>query len=284
MGLYAPTTPYRRWWTCTERSRSSLSNGESIYTCPTPEITYPTTVNPMEDFTRYFMGETLGNLSINSWKWLWGMPPSHSPATTTTNDDIILENLTRSIAQVQLKVMDIQNTVDRVRLSNRAIEHQYQLKCRSHRELIKISFEFKSQGNIVEARSVMAQVIQLEQFLPKLKERWETSQGMLTDIQEIYAQKSAEVTLLVVDLEMIKAQRDMNNSIGIDSSPDLTTIQEKLQGILAEVEDRYHQIQAEIQLSNSSDCELGKTFNTQAIDARIEDLKDIDNPNGSSKN
>jgi hypothetical protein len=243
-------------------------------------ITYPTTVNPMEDFTRYFMGETLGNLTVNSWKWLWGMPPA-APETAPTSDDIIIEDLTRSIAQVKLKVMEMQNTVDRVRLSTQTIQRQYQLKCRSHRELIKISFEFKSQGNIVEARSVMAQVIQLEQFLPKLKERWKTSQGMLTDIQEIYAQKSAELSLLGVDLEMVKTQRDMNNSIGIDSSPDLTTIQEKLQGIRAEVEDRYHQIQAEIQLSNSSNCELGKTFNTQDIDARIENLKNID---GSSKN
>jgi hypothetical protein len=127
-------------------------------------------------------------------------------------------------------------------------------------------------------------VIQLEQFLPKLKERWKTSQGMLTDIQEIYAQKSAELTLLGVDLEMIKTQRDMNNSIGIDSFPDLTTIQEKLQGIRAEVEHRYYQIQAEIQLSNSSNYELGKTFNTQDIDARIENLNNIDNPNGGSGN
>jgi hypothetical protein len=239
----------------------------------------------MEDFTRYFMGETLGNLTVNSWKWLWGMPPA-TPKTTPTSDDIILEDLTRSIAQVRLKVIEIQHTVERVRLSTQAIEDRYQLKCRSHRQLIGIACEFKNQGNIVEARSVMAQMIQLEQFLPQLKQRWETSQGMLSGIQRISDQKSADLTLLEVDLEMIKTQRDMNNSIGIDSYPDLTILQETLQGIRAEVEDRYHQIQIEIQLSNSSNCELGigKTFNAQDIDARLEELKNINNPHGNTRN
>jgi hypothetical protein len=226
----------------------------------------------MEDFTRYFMGETLGNLTVNSWKWLWGMPPA-APETTPTSDDIILEDIIRSIAQVRLKVIEIQHTVERVRLSTQAIEDHYQLKCRSRRELIGTSFRFNSNGNIVEARSVMAQVIQLEHFLPKLKERWETSQGILTGIEEIHAQKSVDLTLLEIDLEMIKTQREVNNALGIDRSSDLITLQEKLGKIGAEVEDRYHQIQVEIQLSNSSNCELGEALTNQVIDARIRELK-----------
>lgn len=229
----------------------------------------------MEDFTRYFMGEPLGNLTINGWKWLWGMP-SRSPETTKTSDDLILEDITRSLAEMRSKLDEIQGIVERVRLVAQEIQHQYHLKCERYQELIGISLESNRQGNILAARSAMAQSIQLERVLSELKERSEVSQGMSIYIQEIYVQKTADLELLEIDLKMSKTQREVNDSIGIDRSPDLIVLQEKLEKVRTEIEDRYHQIQVEIQLSYSSNCKLGNPLNNDDIDAQIEQRKNIE--------
>jgi hypothetical protein len=49
----------------------------------------------MKELTRWFLGEDLGNLTINGWQWLWGMPPNSSSATAKTSDDLILEDIAR---------------------------------------------------------------------------------------------------------------------------------------------------------------------------------------------
>lgn len=230
----------------------------------------------MEDLTRYFMGEPLGNLTINGWKWLWGMP-SRSSETVKTSDDLIFEEITRSLAEMRSKLDEIQGIVERVRLVSQEIQHQYHLKCKRHQELIEISLESNRQGNILAARSAMAQSIQLKRVLSELKERSEVSQGMSIYIQKIYVQKTADLELLEIDLKMSKTQREVNDSIGIYRSPDLIILQEKLEKVRTEIENRYHQIQVEIQLSYSSNCELGNPLNNDDIDAQIEQRKNIEN-------
>jgi hypothetical protein len=119
----------------------------------------------MKDLTRWFMGEDLGNLTINGWKWLWGMPPNGSPETAKTSDDLILEDIARSLEEVHSIVIQIRDTVDRVRLETEEIKHQYRLKCRQ-RDVLKTMFlEFKRQGNVFEARSAMEKAIQLERVV-----------------------------------------------------------------------------------------------------------------------
>ena len=230
----------------------------------------------MEDFTRFFMGEALGNLTVNGWKWLWGMSPSHSPATAKTSDDIILEEITRSLVEVRSIIVKIQSAVDRVRLVTQEIEDQYHLKRQHQKELVEISLESDRKGNILAARSAMAQAIQLERFISELQKRLEISQERLMTIQEIYIQKSDDLSLLEIDIKMIKTQREVNISIDLDRSPDLMIFKERLENVRTEIEDRYHQIQVEIQLSHSSNCELGKTLNADDIDERIEELRNIE--------
>jgi hypothetical protein len=224
----------------------------------------------MQDFTRWFLGKEL----YEGWKWLWGLPPS-PPANVKTNDEIILEEITRSLEIVRAIVIKIHGTVEQVRTLKKANEEKYKLRQQAHQELIGMSLESKRQGNIFEARSAMGQAIQLELTLPKFKERSDTSQRMLITVQDFQTQKLADFALLEIDLETAKVQRDVNNSIGIDCSPNLIILQEKLENVRADIEDRYHQILVEIQLSDPSNCELRKTFNTEDIDERIRDFEGI---------
>ena len=238
----------------------------------------------MEDFTRFFMGEALENLTVNGWKWLWGMSPSHFSEAAKTSDDIILEEITRSLVEVRSIIVKIQGAVGGVRLVTQEIEAQYHLKGEYQKELIEISLESDRKGDILAARSAMSQAIQLERFRSELKKRLEISQDRLITIQEIYIQKSDDLSLLEIDIKMIRTQREVNTSIGLDKSPDLMVLKEKLENVRIEIEDRYHQIQIEIQLSHSSNYELGKTLNTDDIDERIKELRNIENHPKNSGN
>jgi hypothetical protein len=229
----------------------------------------------MKGLVIWLLGDELGKLTINSFKWLLEVPPDRSPSKGKTNDEIILEEITRSLEIVRAIVIKIKGTVEQVRTLKKANEDKYKLRQQAHQELIGMSLESKRQGNIFEARSAMGQAIQFELTLPKFKERSDTSQRMLITIQDFQTQKLADFALLEIDLETAKVQRDVNNSIGIDCSPNLMILQAKLENVQAEIEDRYHQILVEIQLANPSNCELGKTFNTEDIDERIRDFEGI---------
>jgi hypothetical protein len=229
----------------------------------------------MKYLVTWLLGDELGKLTINSFKWLLEVPPDRSPSKGRTSDEIILEEITRSLEIVRAIVIKIHGTVEQVRTLKKANEDKYKLRQQAHQELIGMSLESKRQGNIFEARSAMGKAIQLELTLPKFKERSDTSQRMLITVQDFQTQKLADFALLEIDLETAKVQRDVNNSIGIDCSPNLIILQEKLENVRADIEDRYHQILVEIQLADPSNCELRKTFNIEDIDERIRDFEGI---------
>jgi hypothetical protein len=229
----------------------------------------------MKDLTRWFLGEDLGNLTINGWQWLWAMPPHGSSATTKTSDDLILADIARSIEDVRAIVLQIRGAVERVMSDTKEIQERYDLKCRRHNALIGMSLTFDRQGKILEARSAMAQAIQLEHVISEWQKRVEISKGLLMSAREIYDRRFDILSLLEVDLQMIKTQKDMNNSIGSDRSPDLILLQEKLSIIRVDTEETYDRIQIEIKLSHSSNCRLETTLNDDDLDKRIRELDEL---------
>jgi hypothetical protein len=223
----------------------------------------------MKDLTRWFLGEGLGNLTINGWQWLWGMPPHGSSATIKTSDELMLEDIARSLEEVSALVLQIRGAVERVTLDTEEIQHQHDLKRQRYDELIEMSLTFDRQGNVLEARSAMAQAIQIDRVRSEWQKRVEISTGLLMSTREIYDRKSEILALLEIDLKMIKTQRDVNKSIGIDRSPDLILLQEKLSNMRADTEELYDQIQIEIRLAHPSNCELGKTLTDDDLDELI---------------
>lgn len=229
----------------------------------------------MKDLTRWFMGEELGNLTITAWQWLWGMPPHGSSANAKTNDDLMLEDIARSLEEVRAIVLQIRGAVERVMLDTEEIQQQHALKCKRYDELIGMSLTFDRQGKILEARSVMAQAIQLERVISEWQKRVESSKGLLIGTREIYAHKSDILSLLEIDLKMIKTQREVNNSIAIERSPDLILLQEQLSNMRADTQELYEKINIEIQLSQSSNCSLETTLNIEDLDKCIRELNEL---------
>jgi hypothetical protein len=231
----------------------------------------------MEDFVRYFMGEALGNLTINGWKWLWRMP-SRAPETAKTSDDIILEDITRSLEALRFHIAKNQKVVDVVRHNTQEQERQYNLRQQHYQELItKISASGKD-SSLIEVREMMATAIQIERTLPQQKLKLEHLQQIFIDSREDHAKKQSDLLLLELDLQAATTRMAINKSSDRDpnlgNSPDLITLQQKIQQVSEQAEDRYQKTQWISQLSNSSDCVLSETLSLQDIDNRIRDLNE----------
>ena len=62
-------------------------------------------------------------------------------------------------------VLQIRGAVERVMLDTKEIQDRYDFKCKRYDALIGMSLSFDRQGKILETRSMMAQVIQLEHVI-----------------------------------------------------------------------------------------------------------------------
>jgi hypothetical protein len=224
----------------------------------------------MQNFYEWLLGEELYKAS----KWLFGVPPSPSEPATTNKDETILAEIAQSLAEARASLIQLQGLVERARLLTRADEDKYHHRQQAHQDFIGISLESKRHGNIVEARSAMEQAMQLELTLPKFKERSEASQKTAIAVLDFYRQKLDAVVLLESSLAAAKFQIEVNHLMELDRAPDLVVIQENLEHIQNEIEDRHQQILAEIQLANSTNCELMKTLNPEQIEERIRDLEE----------
>lgn len=160
-------------------------------------------------------------------------------------------------------------------LDTKEIQDRYDFKCKRYDALIGMSLSFDRQGKILETRSMMAQVIQLEHVISEWQKRVKISKELLTSAREIYDRKFDILSLLEIELKMIRTQRNMNKSIGADRSPYLILLQEKLDNIRADTEEIYGKMQIEIQLSHSSNCKLEATLNDDDLDKRIRELDEL---------
>ncbi len=226
----------------------------------------------MSNLILWLMGDAVGEQMIAGWNWLWQIPPT-ATATAKTSDDITIEHATQLLGSIGLRVTQMQRVVDRVRSITREIQRQYDLKCQEHQELIGIVLEYQRANDSVEARLAMAKAIGIERILPELKVRLERAQEMLMNVNECHIQEQTKLSLLEIEMETIKACMAMNESMGIDRTmdkfQDLSNLQDKFQNVQAEMEDRYHQIQAMSQLSQPSSDVLEEPLNIQDIDDRI---------------
>jgi phage shock protein A len=231
----------------------------------------------MKSFVLWFMGDSLGGAVINTWDWLWQMPIAEtSIPTAKTSDNLTLEHAQRLLSSIEMRVLEMQTAVDKVRNSTQEIQRQYEAKGQQHQELIDLVREYQRAGNTIEARLAMAKAIGIERILPELKARWENSQEMLLSINECHAQEQAKLTLLEIEMETIRACMAMSDSMGgnreIDKINELNHLQERFHDVQTEIEDRYRQIQVMSQLSPPSNCVLEEPLNIQDIDTRIQSL------------
>ena len=236
----------------------------------------------MNNLISWLMGDTLGGLVMDTWNWLWQTSVKSSPPATTGNkvdknsDDITLEHANQLLVSITARVLEMQKAVDRVRAITLEIKRQYNVKCKQHQELVATVLEYKREGEMVEARIAMANVIGIERILPELQARLEHSQEMLISINELHTQEQSKLSLLEIEMETIKACMAMNNSMSgnrdLDKFNDLSNLQDKFRNVQTEMEDRYQQVQVMSQLSNQSNLAVQEPLNIQDIDERIKSL------------
>jgi hypothetical protein len=229
----------------------------------------------MKTFILWFMGDTLGTVTIDAWNWLWQMPLSEIPSPQQIDNELILDRAQQLLESISLRVAQMRVAAEKVRISTVEIQRQYDLKYREYREIIDLTKEYQRMENTIEARLAMARAIVIERLLPELKQALDNSLDRLTTIQQAYTEEQAKLVLLEVEMQNIQAYLAMNDSVGGNpqGTDNLNSLQARFSDLHTEIEDRYHQIQTIAQLSHSANCTLERTLNTQDIDDRIASLE-----------
>jgi hypothetical protein len=229
-----------------------------------------------EDFTRWLMGEKMGEPTVRAWKWLWGIPSQPSPPDPTV-DEITLADLERLLESMRLQLQQIEPIIDRVRRETAEIQRQSESKQQAYRELIDRVLAAKQDGNIAEARLLMARAVQVEWIFPELKVRWERSHQRLGELVEFQEQKASELALLSFDLQAVRTQIEINQSLDrhrhIHASPDLIALFDRFQQLGYRTDDLYREIQVLSQFDLSANCMLHDPETACDLDDRIDRLE-----------
>jgi peptidyl-tRNA hydrolase len=234
----------------------------------------------MKGFIVWLMGDKLGESTINGLNWLLEVPPDRSVTKGKTSDEITLEHAFQLLELMRSKVKQLHDIVEQVRQSTHRTQHQYNLKCQRHQELLEMAVEYKQMGQIMEARLAIAKAIEIERISPEFQTKLASSQEMLMRVNDIHVQQESELSLLEIDVENMKAWIAMNGYHEAKSH-ELIILKDKIEQSSIAAENRCQEIKLLSQLSHSSNCELGETLNTQDIDNRLEN---IDNPTQNSEN
>jgi hypothetical protein len=230
----------------------------------------------MKNFLVWLMGEP----TIKDLTWLFETPPDRSPSKGKTSDEMAIEHMTQLLESMRSEVAEIQNIIEEFRQTTNDSQHKCDLKHQCYQDLIAIALAAKQQGNMLEARIAMAKAVHTKRIIPVLTAMLNSCQERLISSHEIYAQKEADLAILELDLETIKIQSKMNDSIDghrdLDKSRDLIALQERFRNAQSDIEHRYQEIQIASQLKNPSNCELGESMNIQDLDALIAELEGDD--------
>ncbi len=226
-----------------------------------------------EDFTRWLMGEKMGEPTVRAWKWLWGTPPQSAP----TVDQVTISDLEQLLASRLTQLQQIAPIIERVGLETAEIQRQSKLKGQAYGELIDRVLAAKQSGNLAEARLLMARAVQMEWILPELKLRWERSHQRLSELVEFQAQKESELALLSFDLQAVRTQIEINQSLDrhrqIHTSPDLVILLDRFKELGYRTDDLYQEIQVLSQFDPSTNCTIRDPGTACDLDERIERLE-----------
>jgi hypothetical protein len=236
----------------------------------------------MKGLVNWLMGEELTEAAIKGLNWLLEVPPDRTQTKGRTNDDIAIEHMTDLLESMRSNLSDIEHIVIKSQWIAQHHQHELDLKDRHYHQLLATASESKRQGDTLGARMAMIKAVQTKRVLTALDAKLKMSQDRLIGFHEIYAQKEADLIVLEMDLEAIKIQSEMNDSIDghrdLDKSRDLLALQEQFRNAQADIESRYQEIQITSQLTNPSNCELGEPMNIEHIDNLIAALDDESNP------
>jgi hypothetical protein len=232
----------------------------------------------MKGLVNWLMGEEITEAAIKGWNWLLEVPPDRSATKGKTSDDLAIEHMTDLLNSMRSNVLEIETIVIKYHWNAQQHQQELDLKDRYYQKLLATASESKRQGDILGARMAMIKAIQTKRILTVLDAKLKDSQNRLIGFLEIYSQKEADLIVLEMDLEAIKMQSEMNDSLNghrdLYKSRDLIALQEQFRNAQADIESRYQEIQAASQLSNSSNCELGEPMSIQDIDEQIAELDD----------
>lgn len=173
----------------------------------------------MKAFILWLMGDSLGQMTIDSWQWLWNINPQPAPSTPSTSETVnaadrdAVGRAEASITAMQTRITELENAVKQVVAAAKLAREQYTAKYQQWQDLEAQALAAQTQGNVPEARLAMSQAMIVDRILPQMLERVERAQDLAQAAQTKLAQERESLTIGQTEIETIKAMVAMNQSL-----------------------------------------------------------------------
>jgi hypothetical protein len=205
----------------------------------------------------WLLGDLLGTATIDTWHWLWQVPADPTPPVETANaSEIVLARTTHILLLMAARVVVIGHDVTSVRKRMYELQRHYDAQCETCIQFKKLSASHELLGNSIEAEVAQTKTLAISQILPELKSRLTHCQEILLEITEYQAQEQAKLDLKQSELILMKARLAVSDRQDSTTLQDLNQLSIEFENCRDEIEDRYRQVQAMIQLANQSNCTL----------------------------
>ena len=178
----------------------------------------------MQGFIFWLMGENLGKLAINSWNWLWNIPPqppqtatkpsTPPPTSETVNaaDRAAVEQAAQSLKVMRTRCGELEIAVSQVVAAAKLAQEQYINKYQHWQSLEAQAIAAHARDDAAGARLAMAQALVIDRILPQMLERVDRAQELAQSAQTKLAQEVELTTIAQTEIEALKALAAMNQA------------------------------------------------------------------------
>lgn len=210
----------------------------------------------MSKFVIWLMGDKLGSILFQSWRWLWSLPSAETRASENTlsieeiatADLAAIESAQTSIKLMEARVKQLHITATKLEDISNDLQEKYAAYDR-YRENLQREADAKSQGGYhLPARLAEVESIGIGITLVQMAERVKIAKERTESVRIILMREWQILTNFQMEIQNLEGLAMMNKTLGemdgVDRSKSIESIADKFKVAQFAMEDRYHEIQA----------------------------------------
>lgn len=204
------------------------------------------------------MGDAAGQVTLNTWNWLWGVTPKEPELFAeepSADDQSAVQLAEKSLKAMEMSLQKLTEAVHRQSVAYQRAQQLCQSKMQQKNKAEQAAIVAQNQGNPQKAKLAMTQVIQLERILPQLQTQLEQASAMFQSSQERLMREQLELETFRADLANMRDMAKVNDALAA----------------MTETHDEYDPGSARSQFTQARDALQSNNFRESAYADLLED-------------
>ncbi|MEM9163574.1 MAG: PspA/IM30 family protein [Cyanobacteria bacterium P01_F01_bin.4] len=212
----------------------------------------------MKKFVYWLMGDTAGQMTLNTWNWLWGITPEAPELFAeepSADDQSAVQLAEKSLKAMEVSLQKLTEAVHRQSVAYQRAQQLYQGKLQQKNKAEQAAIAAQNQGNVQKAKLAMTQVVQLERILPQLETQLNQASAMFQSSQERLMREQLELETFRADLANMRDMAKVNDALAA----------------MTETHDEFDPESARSQFTQARDALQSNNFRESAYAELVED-------------